>query len=176
MLEEPFFVVATQNPVESAGTYPLPEAQMDRFSMMFRLGYVSAEDEAAIVDDQRNRHPIEQLRPCATRKEVLDVREQVKEVAVDDKIQHYAVALVRQTRSAPGVALGCSPRATLSLVRTAKALALIDGLDYVAPEHVQDIAIDVIAHRLVIDPQARFSGVTARSMVADLVRSVPVPA
>ncbi|MGD8367172.1 MAG: MoxR family ATPase [Desulfobacterales bacterium] len=174
-LQEPFFVIATQNPVESAGTYPLPEAQMDRFAMMFRLGYVSAEEEAAIVEDQRQRHPIEDLRPCATLQEVLEVRERVKAVAVDEKIKHYAVRLVRETRRVPGVALGASPRATLALVRTAKAMALIDGLDYVAPEQVQDIAVDVIAHRLVIDPQARFSGVTAASLVADLVHSVPVP-
>jgi MoxR-like ATPase len=174
-LQEPFFVIATQNPVESAGTYPLPEAQMDRFAMMFRLGYVSAEEEAAIVEDQRQRHPIEDLRPCATLQEVLEVRERVKAVAVDEKIKHYAVRLVRETRGVPGVALGASPRATLALVRTAKAMALIDGLDYVAPEQVQDIAVDVIAHRLVIDPQARFSGVTAASLVADLVHSVPVP-
>jgi MoxR-like ATPase len=174
-LEEPFFVIATQNPVESAGTYPLPEAQMDRFAMMFRLGYVSAEEEAAIVDDQKMRHPIDELKPCATRQDVIEVREQVKQVAVGDSIKEYAVELVRQTRSAPGVALGASPRATLALVRTAKALALFDGLDYVAPEHVQDIAVDVIAHRLVIDPQARFSGVTAESLVSDLLRTVPVP-
>ena len=174
-LEEPFFVIATQNPVESAGTYPLPEAQMDRFAMMFRLGYVSAEEEAAIVDDQKTRHPIEGLKPCANRQEVIEVREQVKQVAVGENIKGYAVELVRQTRSAPGVSLGASPRATLALVRTAKALALIDGLDYVAPEHVQDIAVDVIAHRLVIDPQARFSGVTAASLVSDLVRTVAVP-
>jgi MoxR-like ATPase len=174
-LQEPFFVIATQNPVESAGTYPLPEAQMDRFAMMFQLGYVSAEEEAAIVEDQRQHHPIEDLRPCATVQEVLEVRERVRQVAVDEKIKQYAVQLVRETRRAPGVALGASPRASLALVRTAKALALIDGLDYVAPEQVQDIAVDVIAHRLVIDPQARFSGVTSASLVADLIRSVPVP-
>jgi MoxR-like ATPase len=174
-LQEPFFVIATQNPVESAGTYPLPEAQMDRLAMMFQLGYVSAEEEAAIVEDQRQHHPIEDLRPCATVQEVLEVRERVRQVAVDEKIKQYAVQLVRETRRAPGVALGASPRASLALVRTAKALALIDGLDYVAPEQVQDIAVDVIAHRLVIDPQARFSGITSASLVADLIRSVPVP-
>ena len=116
------------------------------------------------------------MRPCATREQVLEVRDRVREVAVDEKIKRYAVDLVRETRRAAGVSLGASPRASLSLVRIAKALAFIDGLDYVAPQHVQEIAVEVIAHRIVIDPQARFSGVSAASLVADLVRTVAVPA
>ena len=175
-LEELFFVIATQNPVEFHGTYPLPEAQMDRFALKFALGYVAPEEEVAILSAQERRHPLDDLQPCVPMEEALELRRQVKEVRVSDELKRYAVDLVRETRAAPGVQLGASPRASLALVKTAQALALLDGSEFVVPEHVQEIAVPVVAHRLVIDPQARFSGVTAQGIVEEVVKKVSVPA
>ncbi|MEE8432133.1 MAG: MoxR family ATPase [Candidatus Desulfatibia sp.] len=175
-LEDHFFVIATQNPIESAGTYPLPEAQMDRFALMFSLGYVKPEEEIAILDDQRQKHPIEDLQPCVSRKDILFLKKQIPEVAMSDEMKRYIVDLVQETRKSPGVAIGGSPRASLSIMRIAKSLALFDGLDFVTPEHVQEVAVEVIAHRLVIDSQARFSGVTPTAVVEEILKTVPVPA
>lgn len=175
-LEEFFFVVATQNPVEFRGTYPLPEAQMDRFALQFSLGYVAPEVEVAILSAQERSHPIDSLAPCASLDDVLTVKRSAKEIRISEELKRYVVDLVRETRSAPGVQLGASPRASLALMKAAQALALLDGHDFVLPEHIQELAVPTIAHRMVIDPQARFSGTTARTIVDDIVRKVPVPA
>ncbi|MFC1592041.1 AAA family ATPase [Thermodesulfobacteriota bacterium] len=175
-LEEIFFVIATQNPVESHGTYPLPESQMDRFALKFSLGYVTHEDEVAILSDQSMRHPIEAITPCVTRDEVEALKQEVKQVSISDELKHYCVAVVNATRGAAGVQLGASPRASLALMNTARALALFDGYTFVTPEHIQEIAVPVIVHRMVMDPQARFSGSTAEATVEDILKTVPVPA
>ena len=174
-LERPFFVVATQNPIESAGTYPLPEAQMDRFAMKFSLGYVSATEEMAILADQGRRHPLEDLAPCATRQDALDLQAAVRTVHLSEPIRRYIVQLVQATRTTPGVALGASPRASLALMHIGRALALFDGRDFVAPEDVRSVAPDVLSHRLVLDPQARFSGLGAEGIVAELLATIPSP-
>ena len=175
-LPELFFVIATQNPVEFRGTYPLPEAQMDRFAMQFGLGYVDPEEEVAILADQAERHPLDALTACVSLEEVLALRRGVRGIRVSDEVKRYAVDLVRATRTAPGVQLGASPRASLALIGAAQALALFDGGDFVAPEHVQELAVAVIAHRLALDPQARFSGATAVSVVEEVVKTIAVPA
>jgi MoxR-like ATPase len=175
-MDEMFFVVATQNPVEFRGTYPLPEAQMDRFALCLALGYVDADTEVAVLSAQDLGHPLDAIRPVATREEVLELKAAAQRVRVADELKHYVVELVRRTRSAPQVLLGCGPRASISLTHTAKALALFDGEDFVRPEHVQALAIATLAHRMVLDPQARFAGVTAQSLVADILREVKVPA
>jgi MoxR-like ATPase len=175
-LPELFFVIATQNPVEFRGTYPLPEAQMDRFALQFGLGYVDPADEMAILADQAERHPLEALAPCVSLEHVLALRHGVRRVRISDEVKRYAVDLVRATRTAPGVQLGASPRASLALIGAAQALALFDGQPFVAPEHVQELAGPVIAHRLALDPQARFSGATAASVVEEVVKTIPVPA
>ncbi len=175
-LPELFFVIATQNPVEFRGTYPLPEAQMDRFAMQFGLGYVDPEEEVAILADQAERHPLDALTACVSLEEVLALRRGVRHIRVSDEVKRYAVDLVRATRTAPGVQLGASPRASLALIGAAQALALFDGQDFVAPEHVQELAVAVIAHRLALDPQARFSGATAVSVVEEVVKTIAVPA
>jgi MoxR-like ATPase len=175
-LPELFFVMATQNPIEFRGTYPLPEAQMDRFAVRFRLGYVSPEEEVAILSAQARHHPLEDLGACAGPAEVAALRRQVADVRVSAELQRYVVDLVRATRGAVGVQLGASPRASLALSRTAQALALLDGQSFVAPDHVQELAVPVIAHRLVVDSQARFSGVTAEQVVQDALKAIPVPA
>jgi MoxR-like ATPase len=175
-LSDLFFVVATQNPVEFRGTYPLPEAQMDRFAMQFKLGYVQAIEEVAILTAQQHDHPLERLQPCASLTEVLALRRAVEQVRVSEELKQYVVSLVGATRSAAGVQLGASPRASIALTKAAQALALFDGLDFVAPEQIQELAVPVIAHRLVLEPQARFSGQSARAVVEEVLKRVPVPA
>jgi MoxR-like ATPase len=175
-LRDLFFVIATQNPVEFRGTYPLPEAQMDRFALQFGLGYVDPADEVAILSAQEHGHPVDTLAPCVGLAEVAALRRDVRAVRVGDELKRYVVDVVRATRISVGVQLGASARASLALVTAAQALALFDGETFVAPEHVQEMALPVIAHRLALDPQARFSGLTATGVVADILKAVPVPA
>lgn len=175
-LEELFFVVATQNPVEFRGTYPLPEAQMDRFALQFSLGYVPPEAEVAILSAQEHRHPLEDLAPCASLDDLLGVRRAAKDVRLSQELKRYAVDLVRETRTAAGVQLGASPRASLALTKAAQGLALLDGSAFVMPDHIQELAVSTIAHRLVMESQARFSGSTARAIVEEILRKVPAPA
>ena len=171
-----FFVIATQNPVEFRGTYPLPEAQMDRFALCMSLGYVDADTEVAVLTAQERGHPLADAKAVVAVDEMLRLKARVREVRLADELKHYIVELVRRTRSLPQVLLGCGPRASIALTHTAKALALFDGDDFVRPEHVQELAVPVIAHRLVLDPQAKFSGVTAAGLVGELLKDVPVPA
>ncbi len=175
-LADLFFVIATQNPVEFRGTYPLPEAQMDRFAMQFSLGYVESEEEVAILTAQERAHPLDELRPCATLTEVMSLKKAVAQVRVSEEIKRYAVTLAAATRKAPGVQLGASPRASIALMKAAQALAFFDGLDFVTPEQVQELAAPVIAHRLVMEPQAKFSGATAAAVVKDILKATRVPA
>ncbi len=170
-----FFVVATQNPVEFRGTYPLPEAQMDRFAMQCGLGYVSEEEEVAILNDQRREHPLERLEPVATRTELLNLVAAGREVRMSEELKAYVVALVAATRGMKDVQLPASPRASLALMRVSQTMSLFEGREFVAPETVQDVAADVIAHRLVIDPEAKYAGRTGRQIVGELLESVPVP-
>ena len=175
-LADLFFVIATQNPVEFRGTYPLPEAQMDRFAIQFGLGYVTPVEEVAMLTAQQNHHPLEDVVPCVSLDDVLALRERVKEIRISDELKRYVVELVNGTRGVASVRLGASPRASLALMKAAQALALLDGRDFVGPEQVQELAVSVIAHRIVVDPQARFSGLTARGIVEDVVKAVPAPA
>jgi len=171
-----FFVVATQNPVEFRGTYPLPEAQMDRFAMRLSLGYVDADTEVSVLEAQDLGHPLATISAVATREDVLGLMASVRRVRLANELRHYIVEIVQKTRAAPQVLLGCGPRASLALAHLAKALALFDGGEFVRPEHVQELAETVLAHRLVLDPQAKFAGMSAASLVADIVREAKVPA
>ena len=175
-LPELFFVIATENPVEFRGTYPLPEAQMDRFAMQFTLGYVSAEEEVAILTAQEHNHPLDELKPAATLAEVIALKRAVENIRISGELKRYVVDLVAATRTVSGVQLGASPRASIALMKTAQAMALFDGQDFVTPEQIQKLAVPVIAHRLVLEPQARFSGITARSVVEELLKKLKVPA
>ena len=174
-LQDLFFVVATQNPVELRGTYPLPEAQMDRFAMQFSLGYVDASEEVQILSDQVTTHPIENITKCVKMEDVLTLRRAVKEVGINEELKRYIVELVSATRTLQGVQLGASPRASLALMKGAQALALFQGRKFVVPEDIREMALPVMAHRIVMDPQARFSGGTSRGIVEDVLKSVPVP-
>ena len=175
-LSELFFVIATENPVEFRGTYPLPEAQMDRFAMQFKLGYVPPEDEVAILTAQEHNHPLDELKPAATLADVIALKHTVESVRISDELKRYIVDLVAATRTAPSVQLGASPRASIALMKTAQAEALFDGMDFVTPEQIQKLAVSVIAHRLVLEPQARFSGVTQRGVVEEALKKLKVPA
>ena len=175
-LPELFFVIATQNPVEFRGTYPLPEAQMDRFAVQFSLGYVSTEDEISVLNAQEKQHPLESAQSCAGVEEVLELRRAAREVPISDELKRYIVELVKATRNAPGVQLGASPRASLALMKLAQALALYDSRGFVTPDHIQELAVPVIAHRLSVEAQAKFSGLTTRSVVEEVLKKVPSPA
>ncbi len=175
-LDDLFFVIATQNPMEFRGTYPLPEAQMDRFAVRLSLGYVSAEAEVAIINAQAQAHPLEHLQACISPQEIIVLKQQVKDVRLSDELKRYAVDLVRATRGAPSVQLGAGPRASLALTRMSQALALVQGDDFVTPDHIRDMAVSVLAHRLSLDPSATFSGLTTQNVVAALLKSVAVPA
>jgi MoxR-like ATPase len=170
-----FFVIATQNPVEFRGTYPLPEAQMDRFAIQCSMGYVSPAEEAAILADQADHHPVDALEPVATREEILALMEAAKQVRFSAELRHYVVALVGATRGHPSVQLAASPRASLALMKVSQALALFEGHDFVTPELIQSVAADVIAHRMVLAPEARYSGASARQIVTDIIEETPVP-
>jgi MoxR-like ATPase len=174
-LPDPYFVIATQNPVESHGTYPLPEAQLDRFGLRLSLGYVSAEEEARMLDYSTAEHPVDRLTPCASLDDLRAARAAAARIAVTDAVRRYVVALVAATRKRAEIRMGASPRASITLFQLARALAIIDGLDYVTPDHVQAIAVDVLAHRLALDPQAHYAGATAPELVRSIVAAVPVP-
>lgn len=175
-LPDPFFVIATQNPVEFRGTYPLPEAQMDRFALQTNLGYVSVEDEMRILDSNHAGNPTDELAPCISLEDLRRINHDViDKVHVAESLKRYVVTIVAETRRQAEVQLAASPRASIALVRLASAFALLDDRDYLIPEDIQDLAGDVIAHRLVLDPGASFSGITARDVVYRILESVPVP-
>jgi MoxR-like ATPase len=174
-LPDLFFVIATQNPVEFRGTYPLPEAQMDRFAVRLTLGYISADEEVAVLSAQEKSHPLEQLKPVVEVADILALKEAVTNVRMSEELKRYVVDLCAATRGRPGVQLGASPRASLALMKLSQALALMEGLEFVTPEQIHELAVAVIAHRLVLEPQARFSGISARSVVEDVLKKTPVP-
>ncbi|MCM1982225.1 AAA family ATPase [Lyngbya confervoides] len=175
ILHDPFFVIATQNPVDSRGTYPLPEAQMDRFAVQFSLGYISAEEEVEILSNQTQQSPMAKLRPCLALEDILTLKQAVQQVEVSPEIKRYIVNIVNATRQAEGVQIGASPRGSIALMKIAQALALFDGYSVVRPKHIQEMAVAVLAHRLVVDPQARFSGKTADQIIREIVKRLSVP-
>ncbi len=174
-MEEPFLVMATQNPIEYEGTFPLPEAQLDRFMLRIRLGYPSSEDEIAILDSQQHAHPIESISQVVSAQELLEAQSAVKEVYLDPLIKEYIVKLVSATREHADIYLGASPRGSLALYKTSRALAAIEGRDYVIPDDIKALADPALAHRLIVSPSARIKDISAREVVEEISRSVPVP-
>jgi MoxR-like ATPase len=174
-MHRPFLVLATQNPIEYEGTFPLPEAQLDRFMLRISLGYPSKESEQKILDAQQFKHPIEEIDQVVTVQELLTAQEQVKQVYVDDLVKRYIIDLVALTREHPDAYLGASPRGSLTLYRTAQVRAAMDGRDYVIPDDVKILSMSALAHRLIISPSARIKDVDPRSVVEDVLQSVPVP-
>ncbi|MFS8522712.1 MAG: MoxR family ATPase [Micromonosporaceae bacterium] len=174
-LQVPFMVIATQNPVEMEGTYPLPEAQLDRFTARIAVGYPSTEAELAMLDTHGAHDPLHDLQPVSDAKTVCRLIATVREVYVADSIKRYAVDLVNATREAPELRLGASPRAVLHLIRTARAIAALDGRDYVLPDDLQSLAVPVLAHRVISTADAQLSRRTTDAIVADIVHRLPVP-
>ncbi len=174
-LPRPFLVLATQNPIEYEGTFPLPEAQLDRFLMRISLGYPSPGDEIAILNSQQITHPLERIEQVITIEDLLAAQEAVKNIHVDDLVKEYIVELVTASRKHPDVYLGASPRGALALYRAGRAWAALDGRDYVIPDDIKALAQQTLAHRVIISPSARIKNVDARSVVDEILRSTPVP-
>jgi MoxR-like ATPase len=174
-MDRPFLVLATQNPIEYEGTFPLPEAQLDRFLLRISLGYPEKEDEVRVLDSQQFQHPVDQLEQVVSVDELLAAQEKLKEVFVDPLIKSYIVELVRQTRRHPDVYLGASPRGSLALYKSGQARAASMGRDYVIPDDVKALAVSALAHRVIIGPAARIKDVDSRAVVQEIINSVPVP-
>jgi MoxR-like ATPase len=171
----PFMVLATQNPIEYEGTFPLPEAQLDRFLVRIRLGYPSATDEVIIMDRQQTQHPIDQLEQVTDPNEILRLQEAVKSIYVDPLIKQYIVSLVDMTRKHEASYLGASPRGSLALYRTTQAFALLAGRDFVIPDDVKALALATLSHRVIVSPAARVKSITAENIVEECMNRVPVP-
>ena len=175
MLPNPFMVLATQNPIEYEGTFPLPEAQLDRFLIRVHLGYPSPTDEVIIMDRQQMRHPVEEVAQVTDASEILRIQDAVKQIYVDGLLKQYMVQLVDSTRKHEAAYLGASPRGTLALYRTAQAFALLDGRDFVIPDDVKALAHSALAHRVIVSPAARVKNITAANVVSECLSRVPVP-
>jgi MoxR-like ATPase len=174
-LPEPFMVMATQNPIEYEGTFPLPEAQLDRFLMRVHLGYPSTTDEVLMMDAQQTRHPVDELEQITDAAEIGAIQAAVKEVYVDPLIKQYIVSLVDMTRQHEAVYLGASPRGSLALYRTSQARALLDGRDFVIPDDVKELAYTTLGHRVIVSPSARVKSITASDIILGCLERVPVP-
>jgi MoxR-like ATPase len=174
-IDPPFMVIATQNPIEYEGTYPLPEAQLDRFMMRLSLGYPSPEAEDSIINEQTSRDPLGELRPVLDGSEVLAMTQAVTRVHVAPALRRYVVDILTATRGHRDLYLGASPRAGIALTRAAKALALLRGRDFAVPKDVKDLAVRCLAHRVMLSPDAKVHGLSAESLVARLLETVPVP-
>jgi MoxR-like ATPase len=174
-LTQPFMVMATQNPIEYEGTYPLPEAQLDRFTLRLSLGYPPLADEARMLEEQTSEPPLDSLAAVADADDVLRLVEAARTVYVEESLSRYIVAVLRQTRSDSRLYLGASPRAGIALLRMAKALALVEGRDFLVPDDVKEVAAPVLAHRLILAPEARSAGLGAAELVGDAVARTPVP-
>ncbi len=174
-LARPFMVMATQNPIEYEGTYPLPEAQLDRFTMRLSIGYPPLAEEAKMLGEQTVDPPLDALEPVTTAAEIVSVVDQVKRVFVEESLARYVVAVVQQTRGDERLYLGASPRAGIALLRVAKSRALADGRDYLEPDDVKQVAEVVLAHRLIVAPEGRSAGLAQTDLVRDALARTPVP-
>ncbi|BBA36171.1 magnesium chelatase subunit ChII family protein [Methylocaldum marinum] len=175
-LDSLFMVLATQNPVEFHGTFPLPEAQLDRFFMRIRMGYPEASEEIAILRAQNRRHPIEDIKPALNRDRILALQDRVAEVAVHDSVAEYIIALVRATRSHSDVELGASPRGSLALMKAAQAMALLSGREFVTPQLVKQVAAPVLSHRLILRQTTALAGKRGDDVIREVLQMVPTPA
>ena len=175
VLPRPFMVMATQNPIEYEGTFPLPEAQLDRFFLKISLGYPSLAEEESILSSQENTHPIELLEAVVSSDEIVKIQDAVKTIYVDELVRSYIVSIVHATRDNEDIALGSSPRGSLAMARGIQALALMRGRDYVLPDDVKELAVPMLAHRIIVSSGARMQGITSEEIVARILDTVPVP-
>lgn len=174
-LAPPFLVIATQNPVDHEGTFPLPEAQLDRFLMKFSLGYPSMDDELKMLEMLQLGHPLDKLKPIATADELIACQRAVRNVFVDDKVRQYLMQIVHDTREHEDLALGGSPRASIALFRTSQAMAALRGRDYVLPDDVKRVVGPVMNHRVILKPESRLRRITGEQVVQDIVAEIAVP-
>jgi MoxR-like ATPase len=174
-LPRPFLVLATQNPIELEGTFPLPEAQVDRFMLKLDIGYPSETDESDILLRFEREDPLESLQAVTSPEALIELQRAVRQIRVEDSVREYVVKVARATREHPAVSLGVSPRGTMALYYGAQALAAIRGRDYVIPDDVKELAPHVLTHRIIINPQTRLRGRTPQEVVMDVVDQVPVP-
>lgn len=174
-LPEPFMVIATQNPIEYQGTYPLPEAQIDRFLMKIEVGYLSAKEEAKVISGQKIKHPVEAVKPALTLEQVVKLQTAVKNMDIADNIFDYIVYLVTVTRKKEELKLGASPRASIALMKAASAWAFLEGRDYVIPDDIIKLAPWVLKHRIIMHPKAVIAGKSSESVVNDILKSIPIP-
>jgi MoxR-like ATPase len=174
-LESPFLCIATQNPVEFHGTYPLPEAQLDRFMVRLMLGYVSEDEELRILADQKSQHPLDNLQPVADANTIVELQNAVEQVTIEDSVMRYLLRIVSETRHHPAVRLGVSTRGSLQFSRIVRARALMQGRNFAVPEDVKRLAQPVLAHRLVLDTRAKYSGTEKLSVIDEIISKVPVP-
>ncbi len=174
-MQRPFLVLATQNPIEYEGTFPLPEAQVDRFIMRIHLGYPDRGHEIAILDSQQDHHPIQDLKQVVTREELMQAQEAVKQVYVDDRIKEYIVSITQATRQHPDVYLGASPRGSLALFKTARALAAAQNREFVLPDDIKELAAPTLAHRIIVSPSARIKNIGSEAILREIMESIPVP-
>lgn len=175
-LPHPFFVMATQNPIELEGTFPLPEAQLDRFLLRIRLGYPGQQEEIAILERFREKDPLRELEPVATPEQIAELQEARKRIRVSPPVKEYITSIVSATRHSPSLRLGASPRGSLSLMRAGQALAALRDRDYVLPDDVKSLAVPVLAHRLILKEEERLRGEIQESLLEEIVRQIPVPA
>ncbi len=174
-LDEPFLVIATQNPIEYEGTFPLPEAQLDRFMLRIRLGYPSPQEEIAMLDSQQYEHPLRSIQQVVSLDDLIAAQRAVREVYLNHDIKNYIVNLVTTSRQHPDVYLGASPRGALALYRTTQARAALAGRDYVIPDDVKALAESTLAHRIIVGPNARIKDISATSIIHNILNTVPVP-
>ncbi len=176
VLERPFFVIATENPIEYRGTYPLPEAQLDRFLMRINLGYPTPDQEVVVLDRQVKEHPIHSVKPVAERDEVLQMQQNIRDVHIDPSLKQYMVDIVAATREHSSLVLGASPRASIGLMRTGQSRAALQGREYVLPDDVKALAAPVLCHRLIPKPEARIRPDEVASVVSEILDQMSVPA
>lgn len=174
-LNPPFLVIATQNPIDHEGTFPLPEAQLDRFLMKFSLGYPSMEEEMRMLELLQREHPIDSLEPVATAEELIAAQKAVREVYVDAKVRHYLLQIVQDSRNHEDLALGGSPRASIALMRSAQAMAAVLGRNYVLPDDIKKVAGAVMGHRLILKPESRLRKISTQSVLDEIVSEIAVP-
>ncbi len=174
-LPRPFMVVATQNPIEYEGTFPLPESQMDRFFMRIKLGYPDAKSESEILDRQKLKHPIEDLEPVVSAQEILNMQKQVKNIFVKEEIRDYIVSIVQSTRNEERIFLGASPRGSLALYRASQAKAFLDGRDYVIPDDVKEMAILTLSHRIITHSEDIRINSSSEEILREILEEVPIP-
>jgi MoxR-like ATPase len=175
-LAQPFIVFATQNPVEHEGTFPLPEAQLDRFMLRLSVGYPNITAEAEMLERMRVTHPLENLEPVTDAQTILKMQAGIREIHIHDKVREYILRIVHRTRDSTHLSLGASPRASMALFRACQSFAAVQGRSYVLPDDVKTLAHPVLEHRLILNPESRLRRVTAHSVLRDIISEVPVPA